>query len=144
MESDTANPLYIINRTRGYYARVMWFLLCNDINIISDNDERSSGSHCIGSGQTRVDDHNCVCQPDGKQTDTVVMSHWNGVVTTSHAVLNTSSTRKTIESNITCSLATVCTSNAPITSVQLPSTCAGNFKQILLLRNLCQSISSFC
>ena len=133
MESNTANRLDIINRTRGYYARVMWFLLCSDINIISDNDERSSGSHCIGCGQTRVDGHNCVCQPESKQTDTVVMSHWNGVVSTSHTVLNTLSASKTIESNITCSLATVCTSNAPITSVQLPIICAGNFKQKFLL-----------
>ena len=139
MESNSDNFLDIINRTRGYYVRVMWFLLCNGINIISDNNERSSGSHCIGIGQTRVDNnngHNCVYQTDGKQTDIVVISHSNGVDTTSHAVLNALSARKIVESNITCSLATSCTTNAPITSVQLPSSCAGNFKQILLLRNL--------
>ena len=107
------------------------FLFCNGLNIISDNnDERSSGSHCIGIGQTRVENinaNNYVGQPDGKQTDTVVISQWNGVVTSSYAVLNTFSTRNTIESNVTSSLATVCTTNAPITSVQLPTTCAGIF-----------------
>ena len=111
--------------------RVVWFVLCNGINIVSENDELSGNSHCIGVGQKSVDNidgYNCVCQPGGKQTDTVEISHCNGVDTTSHLILNTSSTRNLIESNITSSLATVCTTKAPVTFVQLPSTCAGNFK----------------
>ena len=151
VQANSANCFDIISGLRVYFSRVLWFLLCNDINIfkcimrewccfyfviasinnISDNNERSSGSHCIGIGQTRVDNidgHNCVCQPDGKLTDTVLISHCSGVVPSSHAILNKLSTRKIIESNITSILATVCTTNALITTVQLPSTNAGNFK----------------
>ena len=96
--------------------------------MISGNDKRSGGSHCSVIGLERVDNidgYNCVSQADNKQTDTVVLSHCSGVDTTSNAVLNT---RKINDSNITSYLAAVCTTNAPITSVQLPSTCAGNFK----------------
>ena len=106
---------------------MVWFVLCNDISIVSDNDDCSGGSHCIGIGQTRVDNidgYICASLPDDKQTDTCVLSHCNGIDATSNAVLNT---RKTIESNMTSILATVCTTNAPITSIQLPTTCAGNF-----------------
>ena len=105
----------------------MWFVLCNGISIVSDNDDCSGGSHFIENGQTRVDNidgYICASLPDGHKTDTCVFSHYNGVDVTSNAVLNT---RKTIESNITSILATVCTTNVPITSDQLPTTCAGNF-----------------
>ena len=99
--------------------------------IILDNDERSGGSLCVEIGQAHednIDGYYCVCQPGGKQTDTVVKSHRSGVDTTSHVVLNTINPRKIIESNTISSLATVCTTFAQITSVQLPSTCAGNFE----------------
>ena len=72
---------------------------------------------------------NCACLLGDEQTETVVIPHCNGVGTTSHTVLNTLNARKSIESNITSSFATVCTINAPITSVQLPSTCAGNLSK---------------
>ena len=117
---------------------MLWFLLRNGINIVSDNNERYGGSHCIETGQAHVDNidgYSFVCQPGGKQTDTVVLSYCSGVHKTSQNELNTINTKKLIESNITCSLAAVYTTNAPITSVQLPITSAGNFKYILLLRN---------
>ena len=132
IEANFANCLDLISGRRGYYARLVWFLLCHGINIfISDNDDRSAGLQCIEIEQAHVDNiygYNCVCHPDGKQTDSVVISHCCGVDTTSHAVLNTINTRKINESYITSSLATVYTTYAPITSVQLPCSCAGNFK----------------
>ena len=106
----------------------MWIVLCNAISIVSDNDDLSGSSHCTEIRQARVDNIDgfiCASLPDDKQSDTFVLSHCNVVDTTSHAVLNT---RKSIGSNITSILATVCTTNAPITSLQLPSTCAGNYK----------------
>ena len=131
IESNTANCLDIISGRREYYSRVVWFLLCNGLNIISDNDERSGGSHSTGIRQAHVDNsdgYNCVCQPSGKQTDSVVISHHCGADKSSHAVLNTITTRRIIESNITSNLATVYAANAPITSVQLPCAFGGNFK----------------
>ena len=74
-----------------------------------------------------IDGYNCVCQPDGMQTETVVLSHFSGVDTTSNVALNTLSTKKLIELNITSSRATVFTNSAPITSVHLPSIFAGKF-----------------
>ena len=121
----------MISGRKVYYLRVVWFLLCTGINIISGNDERFGGSHCIGIIQTRVDNNDgCsrVNQSGGKQADTIVISHCSGINSTSHAVLNTITTRKIIESSITTSLATVCTTNARIISVQVSSTCGGNFK----------------
>ena len=103
---------------------MVWFLLCNGLNIILDNDERSGGSQCIGVGQAHVENiegYRRVSHTDHKQTYSVVISHCSGVNVTSQAVLNTINMRRIIESNITSSLATVYNTNALITSVRLPS-----------------------
>ena len=103
----------------------------NDINIISDSDECSTGLYCIGLGQTCVNyigGYNCACLPGYKQMDTVVTSQSSEVVTISQATMNTLNTNNYIQPNVTNSIATIYTTNIPNTSpVLLPFNCIGNF-----------------